>query len=414
MDKEILLYENWSDIKPRLLGRLYVSSLRGRETYAFAYDSAYLREKNFVHLDPYLSAFAGRQYPENGRLWGFLSDACPDRWGRTLMKRREALRAAKERHKPRTLLESDFLLGVHDEGRAGALRFCLQEDGPFLSDESELAAPPWVALRKLETASLAIEDDSGDVGAWLKILLAPGSSLGGARPKAVVTAPDKSLWIAKFPSRHDEYDAGAWEMVAHELARLCNLDVPAAQIAAFSDAGTTFLVQRFDRKDGRRLHFASAMTMLGKTDNDHEASYLDLVDFLRGYGSQPKKDLEELWRRLVFNMLISNTDDHLRNHGFLLSANGWRLSPLYDVNPVPYGNDLSLGVTYEETTIAPELALETAEFYGLSRKAAEEELKAMAKTVAASWRDLAHKCHIQNSSIEQMSPAFSLAENLYL
>ena len=182
---------------------------------------------------------------------------------------------------------------------------------------------------------------------WLKQLIAPGSSLGGARPKASVLAPDDSLWIAKFPSKYDEINVGAWEMVVHDLAKLCNLDVPEAKLEKFSKIGSTFLVKRFDRENDRRIHFASAMTLLGKKDGAGAADglgYLDIASIIRQNSINPKKDLRELWRRIVFNMAVSNTDDHLRNHGFLLKKDGWILSPLFDVNPNIYGDALALNV----------------------------------------------------------------------
>lgn len=201
------------------------------------------------------------------KLFGIFSDSCPDRWGRLLMKRREAVQARKEERKPRRLGESDFLLGVYDEARMGALRFSLEEDGVFLANDEELATPPWTTLRELEAASVSFEnDEDGQEEKWLKQLLAPGSSLGGARPKASVQAPDKSLWIAKFPSKHDEWNTGAWEMVAHDLAAACHLNVPEAKLETFSELGSTYLVKRFDRKGEKRLHFSSAMTLLGKAD----------------------------------------------------------------------------------------------------------------------------------------------------
>ena len=407
--KTIWIYENWSADVPKPLGALYVDGMHGREVYSFEFQKEYLARKENVLLDPAIANFAGRQYAESGMIWGFLADSCPDRWGRTLMKKREALLALQEGRKPRVLRESDFLLGVHDGGRMGALRFCIKTDGPFLDNDDTLAAPPWVALRELESATAALENEDENEVKWLNMLLAPGSSLGGARPKATVTAPDGSLWIAKFPSKHDESDVGAWEMVAHDLATECGLNTPPAKLASFSKNGSTFLVKRFDRQGNRRVHFASAMTMLGKHDNDHDSSYLDIAGFLREGGAMHAKDLHELWKRMVFNMLISNTDDHLRNHGFLLTRQGWKLAPLYDVNPIPYGQDLSLGVTYEENTISLELAYETAEFYGIKAKVARDEVKEMASIVQKGWQDKAQVYHISRSSIEKMAPAFGLA-----
>ena len=225
------------------------------------------------------------------------------------MNRREELRARTASEKPRKLTESDYLLGVYDESRMGGLRFKVDPSGEFLSNEKDYATPPWTSLRELERASTAFEqDDIGDEGKWLRQLLAPGSSLGGARPKASVMAPDGTLWIAKFPSKNDSFDSGAWEMTVHNLAVLCGITVPEAKAEKFSKLGTTYLVKRFDRDGKRRVHFSSAMTMLGKTDGAGAAegsSYLEIASFLKANGAKPKEDLSELWNRIVFSMAVS-------------------------------------------------------------------------------------------------------------
>lgn len=371
------------------------------------------KRDNFV-FDPDLSFYRGRQYtPLDKTMFGVFADSCPDRWGRLLMKRHEAILAKKEERKPRRLTDLDFLLGVYDKTRMGALRFSLSESGPFVSDDKDLATPPWTTLRKLESASLAFEkNEDGMEEKWLKQLLAPGSSLGGARPKASVSAPDGSLWIAKFPSKNDDVNIGAWEMVAHDLAVLCGLDVPEARLESFSKIGSTFLVKRFDREGSRRIHFASAMTLLGKNDGANAAdgsSYLELASLIRKYGDTPKKDLQELWRRIVFNMAVSNTDDHLRNHGFILSKEGWRLSPAYDVNPNADGDVLSLNVDTNNNLIDFDLALSVAKLYEMPQKQALEDLNEIRNTVEASWKKLAQNYGINRSEIESMSPAFDMA-----
>lgn len=413
--ENIYVYENWKASIPNKIGTLHIDGGKGKEVISFEYDSKWLAntEAGFV-LDPDLSLFRGRQYtPLNKAMFGIFSDSCPDRWGRLLMKRREAILAKKEERKPRRLTDMDFLLGVYDETRMGALRFAVSENGPFLADDRELATPPWTTLRKLETASLAFEkNEDGMEEKWLRQLLAPGSSLGGARPKASVTAPDGSLWIAKFPSKHDDVNVGAWEMVAHELAVLCGLNVPEAKLEHFSKAGSTFLVKRFDRRKQKRIHFASAMTLLGKSDGANAAdgsSYLDMASLIRKYGAVPKKDLQELWRRIVFNMAVSNTDDHLRNHGFLLSDEGWVLSPMYDVNPNSDGDTLSLNVDTASNLIDFELALSVAGLFGLPQKQAETGIEEIRQIVGNHWRKLAQKYGLNRNEIENMSPAFDMA-----
>ena len=222
---------------------------------------------------------------------------------------------------------------------------------------------------------------------------------------------DGALWIAKFPSKHDEYNSGAWEKVVHDLARLCGLDVPESKLETFSKTGSTFLVKRFDRNGGRRIHFVPAMTLLGRTDGasaSDGSSYLDLAAFIRADGSEPQKDLAELWKRIVFSMAVSNTDDHLRNHSFLLSPTGWKLSPLFDVNPVPSGDSLSLNVSENDNTIDLDLALEVAEYFGLSQQDAEQTAETLCKTVSENWERLAQQCGLSRGAMEYTRPAFSL------
>lgn len=412
---EIYVYENWKSDIPSLIGMLYVDGGRGKQVVSFAYDEEWLKDlTNNVSLDPDLGMFRGRQYtPADKLMFGVFEDSCPDRWGRLLMKRREAIIAKKEGRKPRALTEVDFLIGVYDETRMGGLRFSASKGGAFLSDDKELAAPPWATLRKLESASMAFEkNDDGMEEKWLKQLLAPGSSLGGARPKASVLAPDGSLWIAKFPSKHDEINVGAWEMVVHDLAVLCNLDVPEAKLENFSKTGSTFLAKRFDRDGDRRVHFASAMTLLGKIDgaNATEGSgYLEIASIIKANSVSPQKDLLELWRRIVFNMAVSNTDDHLRNHGFIMAESGWKLSPLYDVNPNIYGDMLSLNVDSENSLIDFNLALSVAQLYGLSDAQALKELEEIKNIVENNWRRIAKHYGLSRSEIEGMASAFDMA-----
>lgn len=413
-EKTIYVYENWRGETPSLLGTLRAAFIRGQESFSFEYDPQWLIEcRGICSLDPDLALYSGRQYTPLGKnLFGLFADSCPDRWGRLLMKRKEAIDARKEDRKPRKLTESDFLLGVYDESRMGALRFSLEKGGEFLSSDKAFATPPWVNLRTLENASLAFEnDESGLEEKWLRELLAPGSSLGGARPKATVQAIDGSLWIAKFPSKHDEYNSGAWEKVVHDLARMSGLNVPASKLETFSKTGSTFLVKRFDRVGKQRVHFSSAMTLLGKTDGASAAdgsSYLDLAAFIRANGASPKQDLQELWKRIVFSMAVSNTDDHLRNHGFLLTNAGWRLAPLFDVNPVPSGDSLSLNVSEYDNTIDLSLALEVAEYFGLTNKDAAKAATQICDTVQNNWTRLAEHYGLSRGAIEYMRPAFSL------
>ena len=410
--KTIFVYDDFSTDQPILMGSLYVNVIKGGESYSFEYDKDWLKKTGLTFtLDPELMPYSGRQYPTGKNIFGLFADASPDRWGRVLMNKRERILAEKEGRKPSKLHDSDYLLGVYDETRMGGIRFKSEPEGPFLSDDKETAAPPWATLRTLEEASRNFEnDETGLSEKWLNQLIKPGSSLGGARPKATVADTKDQLWIAKFPSKNDENDTGAWEMVAHDLAALCGLNVPEAKLEKFSPLGSTFLIKRFDRLGSKRVHFASAMTLLGKTDGASAAdgsSYLDIVAFIKSYGAQPKKDLIELWKRIVFNMAVTNTDDHLRNHAFILTDKGWILSPLYDVNPVPYGDELSLNVDEEDNSINIELAVQTAVRFGISKSDAEAYAEDILKIVRDNWEKSAAGYGLTRRQIEEMRPAFS-------
>ncbi len=410
--KTIFVYDDFSTEQPVLMGSLYVNVIKGGESYSFEYDKDWLRKTGLtLTLDPELMPYSGRQYPTGKNIFGLFADASPDRWGRVLMNKRERILAEKEGRKPSKLYDSDYLLGVYDETRMGGIRFKANQEGPFLSDDKETAAPPWATLRTLEEASRNFEnDETGLTEKWLNQLIKPGSSLGGARPKATVVDTKDQLWIAKFPSKNDENDTGAWEMVAHDLAALCGLNVPEAKLEKFSPLGSTFLIKRFDRMGSKRVHFASAMTLLGKTDGASAAdgsSYLDIAAFIKSYGAQPKKDLGELWKRIVFNMAVTNTDDHLRNHAFILIDKGWILSPLYDVNPVPYGDELSLNVDEEDNSISIDLAVQTAVRFGISESDAEAQAEEILKIVRDNWEKTAAGYGLTRRQIEEMRPAFS-------
>lgn len=410
--KTIFVYDDFSTDQPVLMGSLYVNVIKGGESYSFEYDKGWLKKTGLtLTLDPELMPYSGRQYPTGKNIFGLFADASPDRWGRVLMNKRERILAEKEGRKPSKLYDSDYLLGVYDETRMGGIRFKVNQEGPFLSDDNETAAPPWATLRTLEEASRNFEnDETGLTEKWLNQLIKPGSSLGGARPKATVVDTKDQLWIAKFPSKNDENDTGAWEIVAHDLAALCGLNVPEAKLEKFSPLGSTFLIKRFDRLGSKRVHFASAMTLLGKKDGASAAdgsSYLDIAAFIKSYGAQPKKDLIELWKRIVFNMAVTNTDDHLRNHAFILTDKGWILSPLYDVTPVPYGDELSLNVDEDDNSISIDLAVQTAVKFGISKSDAEAVAEDILQIVRDNWERIAARYALTRRQIEEMRPAFN-------
>ncbi len=400
-----------------MLGILNATAPHGREIFSFEYDPAWLASGNAFQLDPALHLFTGPQYPQRDKSnFGMFLDSSPDRWGRLLMDRREALASRTEARPRRKLNESDYLLGVFDGQRMGGLRFRLAPDGPFLDDNEDLASPPWTSLRDLEFATLEIEKEHSETNpsysGWLRMLIAPGGSLGGARPKAGVVDPEGHLWIAKFPSRNDAYDLGAWEHVAQQLAHGAGINTPAMMSRMFNTQQHTFLSKRFDRTEtGRRLHFASAMTMLNRTDGDDAStgeSYLELAELIMKQGAHSERDLEELWRRIVFSICVSNVDDHLRNHGFLLEEKGWSLSPVYDINPVPFGSGLKLNISEAENALDLELAREVAPYFQVKR---ERCAAIIAKVVSAvnQWRAVAVSMGISRREQEYMEPAFRVA-----
>lgn len=396
---------------PAPLGLLTVGTIRGKEVCSFAFDTAWLKNNPARTLDPDLQLYAGPQFPPNGT-FGIFGDSAPDRWGRMLMQRREAAHAREEGRAARKLAESDYLLGVHDATRMGALRFKLRPDGPFLNDDDELSAPPWARLRELEEACRHVEDDDGngtERTRWLRMLVAPGSSLGGARPKANVTDPKGRLWIAKFPSRHDTDDAAAWEYALMLMAHDAGLRTPEVRLEKLSRRGTTFLTRRFDRTDaGGRVPFCSAMTALGRTDGDGAdggTGYLDIAEWITRSGAAPEKDLPELWARIVFSIAVSNTDDHLRNHGFLMTKSGWTLSPVYDLNPNPGGTGLALNISETDNTLDFTLAEEVAPAFRLNAARAGATIKKI-RAITAHWRRYATRAGISAAGQNRMAPAF--------
>lgn len=415
MGNEIFVYADWKGLDgPALVGTLYPNTLKGREVFSFEYDTQWLEHRKNSLFDPDLQFYGGRQYTQDEKtLFGVFSDSCPDRWGRLLMKRREAIRAKDEGRRPKVLAESDYLLGIQDESRMGALRFKQDPEGPFLASESGQTVPVWADLRSLEQAAVSFDanEKEDDDRQWVRMLVQPGSSLGGARPKATVRDAEGNLWIAKFPSKKDEVNTGAWEMTAHELASRCGLSVPVARCERFSPLGSTFMTKRFDRTtDRKRIHFVSAMTALGRTDGIHSeegVSYLDLASVLRQYGSRPSEDLRELWKRIVFNIMISNTDDHLRNHGFLFDSKGLRLSPLYDVNPDPDGRALSLNIDENDNSLDFELAISVAPYFDITKDVATTIVREM-KSAVLPWSAAAQRYGISKAETGMMEHCFRI------
>jgi serine/threonine-protein kinase HipA len=413
--KNIYVYADWNGMKkPILMGELKAEYTRGKEIFSFSYSDIWLKSTYSQILDPELQFYSGSQYASDEKQnFGVFFDSSPDRWGRILMKRHEAAMARSEKRPEKTLRESDYLLGVFDGHRMGAIRFKDDPDGPFLNDNETLAFPPWTSIRELEQISLRLEDDKAiedpEYLKWLKILINPGSSLGGARPKASVVDDKKNLWIAKFPSKSDIKDIGGWEMVTNELARNAGLNVAVSKIQKFSGKYYTFLTKRFDRTStGERIHYASAMTMLGYIDGNnfqYGASYLEIVDFLTKNGANIESDLTELWQRIIFNIFVSNTDDHLRNHGFILTEKGWILSPAFDINPNEDGSGLSLNISLDDNSLDLDLTLEVAGYFRLTNEDALKKIENI-KSSVKKWRNVAIKYHLPKSEQELMAIVF--------
>jgi serine/threonine-protein kinase HipA len=412
-ERKIRVYGDWQELRqPIMIGILTAVRIRGKEVFSFEYEKEWL-QSNYSQLDPDLQFFSGRQYLNDDKAnFGMFMDSSPDRWGRLLMRKREAALARKEQRKENMLFETDYLLGVYDEHRMGALRFKLEENTPFLNDNRQMAAPPFTSLRELEQASLKLEENNSiedpEYINWLNMLMAPGSSLGGARPKASVVDTNQQLWIAKFPSNYDDKNVGAWEMVLNDLAKQADINVADAFIEKFGSRHHTFITKRFDRKHNQRLHFASAMTLLGYTDGaDYQEgiSYLHLAEFIIRNGVNVENDLEELWTRIVFNICVSNTDDHLRNHGFLFTPKGWTLSPAYDINPNEKGTGLKLNISEHDNALEVDLALIVVPYFRIKPEKAKE-IVATVKKVVSTWQTVANKYKISRNEQELMRRAF--------
>ena len=413
--KEIIVYADWMGLAgPVKIGLLRSEKVRSQEIFSFEYDDLWLQSNHVQLLDPDLKWYRGPQYVNDEKVnFGLFTDSSPDRWGRTLIQRREALAARKENRNRIPLDESDFLLGIQDETRMGALRFKLEENGKFLNDHEGLAIPPLTYIRELEHASMQYESDDffddEQASHWLNILLAPGSSLGGARPKASVIDLEQNLWIAKFPGRNDQIDCGAWESIVNQMGKELGLSMCQGDARRYSQPHHSFLTKRFDRAGSKsRIHFASAMTLLGYKDGvDHHegASYLEIVDLIARYGADPTNDIQELWKRIAFSVAVSNTDDHLRNHGFLLTSKGWKLAPAYDVNPNPDGKGLHLNINEEDNALDFSLVKSVSEFFRITTDDSENYLNHLSKVVS-SWISKSKKMGLSNKERELVAPAF--------
>jgi serine/threonine-protein kinase HipA len=406
MEKEALVYVDLRGTS-YLVGRLWARMRKDRETATFEYDKSWLAHPERFSLEPALKLGPGPFHAPSGKpLFGAIGDSAPDRWGRVLMRRAERRRAEHERRAPRTVREIDYLLMVDDEARQGALRFAEREGGPFVGVHGPMKIPPLIELHRLLSAAEHVLSDT-DTEEDLRLLLAPGSSLGGARPKASVRDRDGHLAIAKFPNKGDEVNMVLWEAVALTLAAKAGITVPVWRLETVAGK-PVLLLRRFDRESGGRLPFLSAMSMLEARDNEAR-SYLEFADVLRQYGAAPKEDMHAVWRRIVFSILISNTDDHLRNHGFLWAGpSGWRLSPAYDLNPVPTDikpRVLTTTIDLDDGTASLKLALQVASYFELGDGEAHK-IAGEAGQAVATWRKQAARLGLTPAEIDRMASAF--------
>ncbi|MGE9311296.1 type II toxin-antitoxin system HipA family toxin [Niabella sp. CJ426] len=410
---DIWVYADWKGMDaPKNIGVLSAQQAKGRKAFSFSYNDEWIASQEQLLLDPDIAWFSGQQYPNGKENFGVFLDSMPDTWGRTLMKRRAALNAALNGKPTPTLYDIDYLLGVHDLSRMGALRFKTQPDGDFMDNDPISPTPPWANIRELQYGAALIESnkDTAEVRKWLTMLMAPGSSLGGARPKANIVDEKGDLWIAKFPSENDTIDKGCWEYLAYRLAIKAGIEMADCRLERVAGKHHTFFTKRFDRDKHERIHFASAMTMTGKNEaliKDAHPSYLDIAEFIQFSGAAVDQDLHQLWRRIIFNILISNTDDHLRNHGFILTDKGWRLSPAFDINPSVDKDGLALNIDMDNNTLDWDLARGVGKYFRLSDKEMNVIFDEVTSSVSG-WQKIAKEIGISRSEQLLMSGAFRI------
>ena len=412
--KKLYVYADFDWLKEvELIGELGYESLRGADSYSFTFNNEWLRQHSGLFLSDDLNNYPGQQYTQPDKdIFGCFSDALPDRWGRTLLLRREQIAAAEEKRPIRRLSSFDFLTGIDDFSRMGGFRFKEDLDGEFINVSESLKIPPLTDIRELIAASAEIEkceeNNMLPDRKWITQLVQPGTSLGGARPKANVIDTDKTLYVAKFPSRKDDYDAGLWEHFSHLLATKAGINAATTKVLTTGEKYHTLFSKRFDRtQEGKRIHFASAMTLLGLEDGDNATTghgYLDIVDFILQNCTDVERNLQELYRRVAFNICIGNSDDHFRNHSFLLTAKGWILSPAYDMNPT-LNEYQSLLISADSNNANVNVLLGACEDYMLNRKNAEKIVSEVIDAVK-NWRELAIRLGLSKREMEMFAGVF--------
>lgn len=408
--KKLYVYADFDWLEqPELIGELSHDSVRGGDTYSFSYDKEWLATHGDLFLGEDLQNFTGMQYAQPGKeIFSCFSDALPDRWGRTLLTRREQIAANDEKRPVRKLSSFDYLMGIDDASRMGGFRFSETTDGKFINTEPSLRVPPLTSVRELMQAAREIEASEEKQllpqKKWLLQLLHPGTSLGGARPKATVIDEDGALTVAKFPSRKDDYDVALWEHFCHVMAHKAGIN--AAQTRVISgESHHILLSRRFDRDGEKRIHFASALTLLGLTDGDNASTgygYTDIADFIIRHGADVQKNLEELFRRVAFNIIVGNSDDHFRNHGFLLTPKGWVLSPAYDLNPT-MSEHQSLLINRNTDAADLDILSQSADEYMINQSRADVII-AEVRTAMRSWVQEARRLGIPQRDIETIAP----------
>ena len=412
--RKIYVYADFDWLKTAVLvGELGYESLRGTDSYSFCYDHNWLRQYSDLYLSADINNYTGLQFTQPDRdIFGCFGDALPDRWGRLLLNRREQIRAQEEKRPVRKLSSYDYLLGIDDYSRMGGFRFKESPDGEFINCDATLRIPPLTDIQVLVAASMEVEKSEErnllPDKKWLLQLVHPGTSLGGARPKAGVLNEEGELCVAKFPSRNDEYDIGLWEHLSHLLAKEAGVEAAETRAITVGEKYHTLLSKRFDRTtDGHRRHFASAMTLLGLTDGCNAQTgngYLDIVDFILQHCCNVEANLRQLYRRVAFSIAIGNSDDHFRNHGFLLTPKGWTLAPAYDLNPT-FNDHQSLLINATTNRSDLQLLLASSEEYMISKEEATHIIEEV-KDGVSQWRSMATRLEIAKREMDLFAQVF--------
>ena len=412
--RKIYVYADFDWLETAVLvGELGYESLRGTDSYSFCYDHNWLRQYSDLYLSADINNYTGLQFTQPDRdIFGCFGDALPDRWGRLLLNRREQIRAQEEKRPVRKLSSYDYLLGIDDYSRMGGFRFKESPDGEFINCDATLRIPPLTDIQVLVAASMEVEKSEErnllPDKKWLLQLVHPGTSLGGARPKAGVLNEEGELCVAKFPSRNDEYDIGLWEHLSHLLAKEAGVEAAETRAITAGEKYHTLLSKRFDRTtDGHRRHFASAMTLLGLTDGCNAQTgngYLDIVDFILQHCCNVEANLRQLYRRVAFSIAIGNSDDHFRNHGFLLTPKGWTLSPAYDLNPT-FNDHQSLLINATTNRSDLQLLLASSEEYMIGKEEATHIIEEV-KDGVSQWRSMAIRIGIAKREMDLFAQVF--------